>query len=55
MWPIVLSLLNLPRKIRHNFENMMLVGIIPGNGRKEAQNIHPYLEVLVDEMIMQSY
>ena len=47
MWPIVLSLLNLPRDVRHKFENMLLVGIIPNNGRKEAQ---PYLEVLVDEI-----
>lgn len=51
MWPIVLSLLNLPREIRHNFENMLLVGIIPSNDKKEAHSIHPYLEVLVDEMM----
>lgn len=50
-WPIVLSLLNLPRNIRHDFRNMFLVGIIPGNGSKEAYSIHPYLEVLVDELI----
>ena len=51
MCPIVLSLLNLPRNIRYNFGNLFLVGIIPGNGRKEAKTIQPYLEVLVDELI----
>ena len=51
MWPIVMSLLNLPRDVRHDFKNMFLVGIIPGNGKKEAHTIHPYLEILVDEMI----
>ena len=30
---------------------MFLVGIVPGNGKKEAKNIHPYLEVLVDELL----
>ena len=49
--PIVLSLLNLPRKIRHNFGNLLLVGIVPGNGRQEAKSIQPYLEILVDELI----
>ena len=51
MWPIVLSLLNLSRDVRHKFENMLLVGIFPGNGRKEAHSIKPYLEVLVDEIL----
>ena len=51
MCPIVLSLLNLPRNIRHNFGNLLLVGIVPGNGRQEAKSIQPYLEILVDELI----
>ena len=51
MWPIVLSLLNLPRDVRHNFQNMLLVGIIPSNHGKEAQSIRPYFEVLVDEIL----
>ena len=55
MWPIVLSLLNLPRNIRNDFKNMFLVGIIPGNGRKEAHTIHPYLEILVDENALYYY
>ena len=51
MWPIVLTLLNFPRSIRHVFSNMFFMGIIPGNGKKEANSIHPYLEILVDELI----
>ena len=51
MCPIVLSLLNLLRKIRHNFGNLLLVGIVPGNGRHEAKSIQPYLEILVDELL----
>ena len=51
MWPVVLNLLNLPKNIRHAFFNMFLVGIIPGNGSKEASNVHPYLEILVDELL----
>ena len=52
MWPIMMSLINLPRKIRNEFQNMFLVGvIIPANKKKEAHNIHPYLEVVVDELL----
>lgn len=52
MWPVVLSILNLPHQIRHSFANLLLVGIIPaGKGRKEAANINPYLEILVDELL----
>ena len=39
MCPIVLSLLNLPRNIWHNFGNLLLVGIVRGNGRYEAYNL----------------
>ena len=51
MWPLVLSPLNLPRSIRSSFANLFLVGIIPGNGSKEPENIDPYLEVLIDELL----
>ena len=51
MWPIMLCLINLPRNIRNNFNNIFLVGIIPANNKREARNIHPYLEVLVDELL----
>lgn len=29
MWPIVLGQLNLPRRVRYNFANLILAGIIP--------------------------
>ena len=32
MWPIMLTVLNLPRKIRYNFGNFWFVGTVPGNG-----------------------
>ena len=52
MWPVVLTLLNLPRQIRQSFTNQLLVGIISaGDGGKEAKNVHPYLEILVDELL----
>ena len=40
MWPIELTILNLPRKVRYLFSNILLVGIVPGNGSKEP-NSHP--------------
>ena len=49
MWPIVLSILNLPRHIRYSPGSMLLVGIIPG--RTEPNNMDPYLDILVDEII----
>ena len=52
MWPIVLGQLNLPRKIRNLFANLILVGIIPAQGDgKEPFNLDPYPEVLVDELL----
>ncbi len=51
MWPIMLSLLNLPRRMRNRFGSIMLVGIVPGNGSKEAQDLNPYLGILVDELL----
>lgn len=51
MWPIVLTVLNFPRKIRMLFGNMWLAGIVPGSGTKEPQSLSPYLEVIADEII----
>lgn len=52
MWPIVLGQLNLPRRIRFHFENLILVGIIPSQVQGgEPKDLDPYLEVLVDEII----
>lgn len=51
MWPVMLTILNLPRNIRNHFGNILLVGIIPGNGYKEPDNLDPYLDIQVDEML----
>ncbi|XP_069110224.1 uncharacterized protein [Argopecten irradians] len=51
MTPMMLTLLNLPREIRNSFENIMLVGIIPGSGRSEAGKLDPYINIMVDEML----
>ena len=52
MWPIVLGQLNLPRQIRYQFANLLLVGIIPSQTEGgEPKDLDPYLEVLVDEIL----
>lgn len=51
MWPIMLTLLNLPRRLRNRFASIMLVGIIPSNRGQEPQSLNPYLDVLVDELL----
>lgn len=51
MWPIMLSLLNLPRNIRYHFGSILLVGIIPSNGSQEPKSLNPYLEILIDELL----
>lgn len=51
MWPIMLSVLNWPKVCRNLFENVMLVGVIPSNGKGEAKSVDPYLEVVVDEIM----
>lgn len=52
MWPIVLGQLNLPRKIRNLFSNLILLGIIPAQeDGKEPLNLDPYLEILIDELL----
>lgn len=51
MWPIVLGQLNLPRRIRYQFANLILMGIIPSQvDGGERKDLDPYLEVLVDEL-----
>lgn len=51
MWPVMLTVLNLPKRLRNLFSNMLLVGIIPGNGGHEPKAVDPYLEVVVDELL----
>ena len=49
MWPIVLGQLNLPRQIRYQFANFLLVGIIRSQTEEsEPKDLEPYLDVLVD-------
>ena len=51
MWPIILTVLNLPRSVHHSFANVWLAGIVPGNKSKEPNNLDPYLSILVDELL----
>ena len=55
MWPIVLGQLNLPRRVRYSFANLILTGIIPSQREgKEPKHMDPYLEVLAEEIIFLS-
>ena len=47
MWPVMVTILNLPKILRNKHKCVMLAGIIPTN----AKSIDPYLDVLVDELI----
>ena len=51
MWPIMLTLLNLLRNLRNRFSSIFLVGIVPSNGSQEPHSLHPYLDILVDEIL----
>jgi len=51
MWPLMLSVLNWPKVCRNHYENIMLVGVIPANGKDEPKSVDPYLEVVVDEIM----
>lgn len=52
IWPILLSQLNLPRQIRYQFANFLLVGIIASQTEgSEPKDLDPYLDVLVDEIL----
>jgi len=50
MWPIMMTVLNLPRHLRNSFSSILLLGIIPGNGKQEPKSLDPYLEVVADEL-----
>lgn len=49
MWPIFLSILNLPPHLRNLPQHMLLVGLIPG--RNAPVYINTYLRLLVDELV----
>ena len=42
MWPVVLSMLNMPSSIRHLYSNFMLVSIIPHEARLKASRSGVY-------------
>ena len=48
MWPVVVSLLNLPPGVCHIAGFLQLMEVIPGRG--EPKNTDPYLQVFVDEL-----
>ena len=52
MWPIMVSVLNFPIALRKSVGRILLTGIVPGNGRKEANHIDPYLDILVEELLI---
>ena len=47
---IYIALLNFPREIRFKWENVLLVGIIPGPN-EPSLNVNTFLKPLVDEML----
>ena len=51
MWPVMLTVLNLPKRLRNLFANMLLVGIIPGNSGHKPKSVDTYLELVVDELL----
>ena len=52
MWPIMFSVLNLPKQVRNTYQNIMLVGIVPAQVEgKEPKSLDPYLEIVVDELL----
>ena len=47
---IYLALLNLPRELRFKWENIIIVGIIPGP-KEPKLNVNSYLEPLVNDLL----
>lgn len=54
MWPMMMSVLNFPVSFRKSVGGTLLLGIIPGNGRKEAYHLDPYISIVVNELIILS-
>jgi len=50
MWPIFLIPLNLPHHMRTTSGSMMFMGLIPGP--QEPKSTDPYLDILVDDMLI---
>ena len=47
---IYIALLNLPRNIRYNQENLIICGLIPGP-KEPSNDINPFLEPLIEELV----
>ena len=54
MWPMMMSVLNFPISFRKSVHGILFLGIIPGNGHKEAFHIDPYVSIVVDELLILS-
>ena len=54
MWPMMMSVLNFPISFRKSVGGILLLGIIPGNGRKEAFHLDPYISLVVEELLVLS-
>ena len=50
----MITVLNLPRPIRNLFSNFILAGIVPSNGTGEPKEIAPYLDIIIDELLLLS-
>jgi len=55
MWPLMMSSLNFPPSFRKSVGGIMLLGIIPGNGRKTAYHLDPYFDLIIDELLELSH
>ena len=52
MWPLMVSILNFPVSFRKSVGGILVLGIIPGNGRKEAYHLDPYIGIVVEELLV---
>ncbi|KAJ3513964.1 hypothetical protein NLJ89_g2648 [Agrocybe chaxingu] len=48
---IWMVLLNLPQHLRYLHENMYVAGVIPGPGKPSKEDIYPYLELVVADLL----
>lgn len=54
-WPLILTILNLPKSIRNKANSLILVGVIPSKNPRRGKGLEPnldiYMDILVDELI----
>lgn len=51
IWPIYVNIFNLPPVLRNQMGNIMLCGVIEGEGKKEPAQLHPYIDILTHELM----